>query len=49
MPGTILIVEDELAIADSIAYALRTDGFMPVHVSLVSMRSTPCAYNPRPR
>ncbi len=34
MPGTILIVEDELAIADSIAYALRTDGFDPVHVSL---------------
>jgi two-component system catabolic regulation response regulator CreB len=31
---TILIVEDELAIADSIAYALRTDGFTPVHVSL---------------
>jgi two-component system catabolic regulation response regulator CreB len=34
MPGTILIVEDELAIADSIAYALRTDGFTPVHVTL---------------
>jgi two-component system catabolic regulation response regulator CreB len=34
MPGTILIVEDELAIADSIAYALRTDGFTPVHISL---------------
>ncbi len=34
MPGTILIVEDELAIADSIAYALRTDGFTPVHMSL---------------
>ena len=34
MPGTILIVEDELAIADSIAYALRTDGFNPVHVAL---------------
>ena len=30
---TILIVEDELAIADSIAYALRTDGFAPHHVS----------------
>ena len=30
---TILIVEDELAIADSIAYALRTDGFAPRHVS----------------
>jgi two-component system catabolic regulation response regulator CreB len=34
MPRTILIVEDELAIADSIAYALRTDGFTPVHVTL---------------
>ena len=34
MPGTILIVEDELAIADSIAYALRTDGFTPLHVTL---------------
>jgi two-component system, OmpR family, catabolic regulation response regulator CreB len=30
---TILIVEDELAIADSIAYALRTDGFDAHHVS----------------
>jgi len=34
MSKTILIVEDELAIADSIAYALRTDGFTPLHVSL---------------
>ena len=34
MPGTILIVEDELAIAESIAYALRTDGFTPLHVAL---------------
>ena len=34
MPGTILIVEDELAIADSIAYALRTDGFQVRHVTL---------------
>jgi two-component system catabolic regulation response regulator CreB len=34
MPATILIVEDELAIADSIAYALRTDGFTPLHVTL---------------
>ena len=34
MSGTILIVEDELAIADSIAYALRTDGFTPLHVAL---------------
>ncbi len=31
---TILIVEDEQTIADSIAYALRTDGFDPVHVVL---------------
>jgi len=30
----ILIVEDELAIADSISYALRTDGFTPRHVAL---------------
>ncbi len=34
MSKTILIVEDELAIADSIAYALRTDGFTPLHVTL---------------
>ncbi|MDM5176316.1 two-component system response regulator CreB [Massilia sp. DJPM01] len=34
MPVTILIVEDELAIADSIAYALRTDGFVARHVTL---------------
>ena len=33
---TILIVEDELALADSIAYALRTDGFDPVHVTLAA-------------
>ena len=31
---SILIVEDELAIADSIAYALRTDGFNAQHVTL---------------
>jgi len=31
---SILIVEDEAAIADSIAYALRTEGFTPHHVSL---------------
>ncbi len=34
MPKSILIVEDEIAIADSIAYALRTEGFVPHHVSL---------------
>jgi len=34
MHKRILIVEDEQAIADSIAYALRTDGFMPRHVTL---------------
>jgi two-component system catabolic regulation response regulator CreB len=30
MPDRILIVEDEAAIADTIAYALSTDGFQPV-------------------
>jgi two-component system, OmpR family, catabolic regulation response regulator CreB len=34
MSKTILIVEDEPAIADSIAYALRTDGYTPQHVML---------------
>jgi len=34
MSKTVLIVEDEQAIADSIAYALRTDGFAPRHVTL---------------
>lgn len=34
MHQSILIVEDEQAIADSIAYALRTDGFAPKHVTL---------------
>lgn len=34
MSKTILLVEDEQAIADSIAYALRTDGFTPQHVML---------------
>lgn len=34
MSKTILIVEDEQAIADSLAYALRTDGFAPHHVLL---------------
>lgn len=33
---TILIVEDEPAIADSLAYALRTDGFSPIHVVLAA-------------
>lgn len=46
MNKTILIVEDEQAIADSIAYALRTDGFMPLHVTLgeqalAAMRAQP--------
>lgn len=31
---TILIVEDEAAIADSIAFALRKEGFEPLHVTL---------------
>lgn len=34
MPDSILIVEDEAAIADSIAYALRTEGYVPHHVTL---------------
>lgn len=34
MPKTILIVEDEPAIADGITYALRTDGYTPLHVTL---------------
>jgi two-component system catabolic regulation response regulator CreB len=34
MSRTILVVEDEQAIADGIAYALRTDGFAPLHVTL---------------
>jgi two-component system catabolic regulation response regulator CreB len=36
MSKTILIAEDEQAIADSIAYALRTDGFTPHHVTLAA-------------
>lgn len=32
----ILIVEDEDAIAETLAYALRTDGFAPVHVRLLA-------------
>lgn len=34
MEKHILIVEDEAAIADTIAYALRTDGFVPQHLTL---------------
>jgi two-component system, OmpR family, catabolic regulation response regulator CreB len=34
MEKLIVIVEDELAIADTIAYALRTDGFVPQHFGL---------------
>jgi two-component system catabolic regulation response regulator CreB len=34
MSKCILIVEDEAAIADSLTYALRTEGFIPHHVSL---------------
>ncbi|MDO8041853.1 two-component system response regulator CreB [Janthinobacterium sp. SUN137] len=46
MSKTVLIVEDEQAIADSIAYALRTDGFAPRHVmlgeqALAALRPTP--------
>ena len=34
MPGHILIVEDEIAIADTIAYALKTEGFTSHHCGL---------------
>ncbi|WP_395007469.1 two-component system response regulator CreB [Undibacterium sp.] len=34
MSQTILIVEDEVAIAENLCYALATDGFVPQHVSL---------------
>lgn len=34
MSRSILIVEDEKAIADNVAYALATDGFTPHHVTL---------------
>ena len=34
MSRTILIVEDETAIADTLTYALRADGFVPHHVTL---------------
>jgi two-component system catabolic regulation response regulator CreB len=33
-PRLILVVEDETAIADNLAYALSTDGFVPHHVTL---------------
>lgn len=34
MSQTILIIEDEVAIAQNLCYALATDGFTPVHLSL---------------
>jgi two-component system catabolic regulation response regulator CreB len=34
MHKSILIVEDEMAIADGIVYALRTEGYVPHHVTL---------------
>jgi len=34
MSKSILIIEDEVSIADTLAYALKTDGFMPQHLSL---------------
>ncbi|WMW80731.1 two-component system response regulator CreB [Undibacterium cyanobacteriorum] len=34
MSQHILLVEDEIAIADNLAYALATDGFIPKHVGL---------------
>jgi two-component system catabolic regulation response regulator CreB len=48
MPKTILIVEDEQAIADNLAYALRTEGYDPRHVllgaqALEAMRTEPAA------
>ena len=48
MNKAILIVEDEAAIADSIAYALRKDGYEPLHITLgeqalASVRATPPA------
>lgn len=53
MSKTILIVEDEQAIADSIAYALRTDGFTPRHVmlgeqALAALRPDPANAAPAP-
>jgi two-component system catabolic regulation response regulator CreB len=34
--ATVLIVEDEPAIAENVAYALRTDGFAALHVTLAA-------------
>ena len=34
MSKSILIIEDEVSIADTLAYALKTDGFIPQHLSL---------------
>ena len=34
MPGTILLAEDEHAIAETVLYALRADGFAAEHVLL---------------
>ena len=53
MSKTVLIVEDEQAIADSIAYALRTDGFVPHHVmlgeqALAALRPDPANTAPVP-
>ena len=49
MNKTILIVEDEQAIADSIAYALRTDGFTPMHVTLGELALAAMRAQPRPQ
>ena len=46
MPARILLVEDEDAIADTLAYALRTDGFATEHVRLLSEARASLRANP---
>ncbi len=50
MEKSILIVEDETAIADTLAYALTTDGFSPHHVTLgqAALDFLRSAESPRP-
>lgn len=45
-PTRILLVEDEDAIADTVAYALRTDGFVTEHVRLLSSARQALHANP---